>query len=236
MKTEDDKALLDHNKMTKLIKAFGLKQEEFAEELGISDRYVRTITSKNKNISISLANSISKTFDCSIESLLTVSKTTQYEKQDIGLYSINQIIRDSILNYLTQFTDRRIKIKTRLTPNLPHILLNRPYIKQVIINCLRNSYASVLTKNQPDKRIFICTRLASNQQMVEILILDNGIGITPENQANFFKPSNVTKLRNNSINASISMAIIKQHGGNMTISGKFGKGCRIYIELPVHNK
>jgi len=235
MKSEHKKTLLDHEKIAALIKASGLKQEECAEELGISDRYVRTITSKNKNINISLASNISKTFGCSIESLLTNHPTIQNIKQDIGLYSINQIINDCILNKQKQFKDKKIKIKTRLAPNLPHILLNRPYIKQVIVNCLRNSYASVLTKKQPDKRIFICTRLAPDQQMVEILILDNGIGLIPEQQANYFRSPTIAKLSNKNIDTGISISIIKQHGGNITMNSEFGKGCRIHIELPVHN-
>jgi len=235
MKSEHKTTLLDHEKIAAIIKASGLNQEECAEELGISDRYVRTITSKNKNIKISLASNISKTFGCSIESLLTNCPTIQNIKQDIGLYSINQIINDCILNHQKQFTDRRIKIKTRLTPNLPHILLNRPYIKQVIVNCLRNSYASVLTQNQPDKQIYIYTILASDQQMVEILIRDNGIGLTPEQQNNYFRSPVVAKLSNKNIDTGISISIIEQHGGNLTMNSEFGKGCHIHIKLPVHN-
>ena len=232
MENKPKKALLCHQKFAKLVSISGRTQEEIAEELDLSDRYVRTLKTKNKNISVSLANKISQIFGCSIESLLTIGQYLPDVPQDISLYSINGIILESILDHLEQFTTRNIAIKTRLTQPLPLIWLNRSYIKQVIVNCLRNSYASILTKNPPDKQIFVCTRLAPNQQKVEILLYDNGIGITPEQQANHFKKPVIAKLCNNIIEARISMAIIKQHGGNMTISGEPGKGCCVHIELP----
>jgi len=70
METESIVVKLDHNKFANFLRNSGLTQEEFAEELCISDRYVRTLISQDKNISVDLAYNISKKCGCPIESIL----------------------------------------------------------------------------------------------------------------------------------------------------------------------
>lgn len=70
MKKEKGNALLSHKKFTDIINSSGLTQEEFAEEIGISDRYVRTLIHENKKVSVDLAYKISILANCSIESIL----------------------------------------------------------------------------------------------------------------------------------------------------------------------
>ena len=43
METEESKALLNHKRFAEIVKISNFTQEEFAEEIGISDRYVRTL-------------------------------------------------------------------------------------------------------------------------------------------------------------------------------------------------
>lgn len=72
MKLRKVRALLDHKKFAEELKKLGKTQEEFAEDMGISDRYVRELKRINKNITISLAYNLSVKFQIPIEALLIV--------------------------------------------------------------------------------------------------------------------------------------------------------------------
>ena len=65
-------ALLDHKKFAEELKKLGKTQEKFAEENDISDRYVRNLETTDKNISISMAYSISQVFGVMIEDMIVL--------------------------------------------------------------------------------------------------------------------------------------------------------------------
>ena len=74
METEESKALLNNKRFAEIVKISNFTQEEFAEEIGISDRYVRTLMRENKKVSVDLAYKISILANCSIESMLIIEK------------------------------------------------------------------------------------------------------------------------------------------------------------------
>lgn len=61
---------LSHKKFSEELKKSRRTQEEFAEDVGVSDRYIRDLKKEDKNISVSLAANISRQFGISIEDLL----------------------------------------------------------------------------------------------------------------------------------------------------------------------
>lgn len=66
------KALLDHEKFNKRMEMTKLNQEDFAEEVGLSDRHVRNLKKRDINVSISVLYRISQRFDTPMEELLVV--------------------------------------------------------------------------------------------------------------------------------------------------------------------
>ena len=68
MKSKKIRALLDHKKFAEELKKLGKTQEEFAEDMDMSDRYVRILSTVDRNVSISLAYA----FGVPIEYLLLV--------------------------------------------------------------------------------------------------------------------------------------------------------------------
>mgnify|MGYP002510788967 CR=1 FL=1 len=67
-------ALLDHEKLIKAMEVSGLTQEEFAEEVGITDRHVRNLRERDTDISVSLLYKMSQVFQIPMEELLTLQE------------------------------------------------------------------------------------------------------------------------------------------------------------------
>jgi len=67
-------ALLDHEKLREEMRKQSLKQEPLAESIGISDRYLRTLCSKDTNVSTSILYKISQALNVPIDKLVIVWK------------------------------------------------------------------------------------------------------------------------------------------------------------------
>ncbi len=65
-------ALLDHKKLREEMRKQSLKQEPLAERLGISDRHLRNLRSRDTNVSASLLYDISMALQVPIDELVTV--------------------------------------------------------------------------------------------------------------------------------------------------------------------
>ena len=78
MNMQKREARLSRLKFTEELRRLGMTQEEFAEEIDISDRYVRELLTSDKNVSISLAYNISCQFGSSIEDLLVIKEDEDY--------------------------------------------------------------------------------------------------------------------------------------------------------------
>lgn len=64
-------ALLNHKRLREEIEGRALKQEALSEKLGISDRHLRNLCSKDINVSSSLLYKPSKELQVSMDELLT---------------------------------------------------------------------------------------------------------------------------------------------------------------------
>lgn len=173
-----------------------------------------------------------------LELKATVTRLTEYLQQtptaiNLSRCSLNQLIEELIPSVQAQLMSRSINLQTRLAANLPLIYLDRSSIQKVLVNCLNNSQTAILAKTQPGGQIIITTKLLTSNNTVQILLEDNGIGLTPEQQANFFMPYYTTKNTGAGIGTTICQAIIKLHGGTISADGQLGSGCCVKIELPV---
>jgi PAS domain S-box-containing protein len=80
------------------------------------------------------------------------------------------------------------------------------------------------------------------QEAVEVIVLDTGIGMTPEEQAHlftkFFRGSNpiVAESRGTGLGLVIAKAIIQAHGGAIDVQSRSGEGTRFRIMLPLDGR
>ena len=65
-------ALLDHEKLEREMEARNLRQEAFAEQIGITDRHIRNLKEKDTDVGVSLLYNISRALGTSMEELLVL--------------------------------------------------------------------------------------------------------------------------------------------------------------------
>ena len=112
--------------------------------------------------------------------------------------------------------------------HLPKIEVDPDKIEQVLLNVITNSAESL----ENIGNIEINTKLSDN--LIHIIIADDGPGIPLNIQKNIFDPFYTTKTRGTGLGLSIAYEIIKAHKGSIEFTSSFGDGCKFIIKLPIN--
>jgi len=122
--------------------------------------------------------------------------------------------------------------KADLAESLPPFFGNLQRIEQVVVNLLMNACQSL-----PDKSrgVFISTSYNAERQACVIKIRDEGVGISKENLPHITDPFFTTKRNNGGtgLGLSVSMRIIKDHGGDLEFYSSLNEGTTVYLYLPI---
>ena len=127
--------------------------------------------------------------------------------------------------------EKKIKIVRKYDTGLPAIPLDLVRMMQVFTNLYLNAIQAV----EEGGRLSIKT----NQERIEgklyvaVSIRDNGIGITPAQQATIFDPFYTTKSDGIGLGLTIVKKIIEQHKGRIQLKSKLGEYTVFSVYLPV---
>jgi C4-dicarboxylate-specific signal transduction histidine kinase len=146
---------------------------------------------------------------------------------------IHKTINNVLLLCRKQFNTKKIRIEKDYATNMPKIMTVNDQIQQVILNLLINAEEAI---SKDGGTIKVTTKVL--KQKVVIQIHDSGEGIKPEVEDRIFEPFFSTKSSKNGtgLGLSISYEVIKDHGGNIELKSKPGKGTSFLVTLPIRGK
>ncbi|MDP8235668.1 MAG: ATP-binding protein [Candidatus Erginobacter occultus] len=124
----------------------------------------------------------------------------------------------------------KITMRTELA-DLPPIRINVSQIQQLIFNLVLNA------KNAMKKGGVLKIRLKQENDNVKLTVSDNGPGIPSELVSKIFEPF-ITYSRSNSrlgtgLGLSICRDIVHNHGGEIKVRSRLGRGTSFIITLPI---
>ena len=159
--------------------------------------------------------------------LRTFSRTETGEFKAIDLHEAI----DLALNLLHNEFKGRVEI-IREYGAVPQVECQAGKINQVLVNLLMNAGQAI----PGEGKITITTRKAG--RYAEIIIEDDGEGMTPSQLEHIFEPFYTTKPvgSGTGLGLSISYAIIQDHKGTITVSSEPGEGSRFCVSLPIKHK
>jgi signal transduction histidine kinase/HAMP domain-containing protein len=104
-------------------------------------------------------------------------------------------------------------------------------ILQILVNLIRNSKHACDESLRTDKRIIL--RVSTARDLVMVSVIDNGIGIPPENLKSIFGHGFTTKKDGHGFGLHSSALAAKEMGGSLTVeSNGRGKGATFTLILP----
>lgn len=172
-----------------------------------------------------MMNAIQKIERVVIE-LLNFSRRDDYKFQSFDLHkTINEAL--SLLEY--RLEKSRIEVEKHFDERIKTCYGDSQHIEQVIVNLGLNALDAM-----PDGgKIDIFSRLNGTSFSIEIV--DSGVGIPQENLDKIFDPFFTTKDpdKGTGLGLSVSYNIIKEHGGDISVTSELNKGTKFTINLPL---
>lgn len=153
------------------------------------------------------------------------------QKPDMRPADINGVIESVLKMRRTHMKKEGIEVLADFDRSLPPLMIDVAQMQQVILNIILNAEYFMSEAHKGGKLIISTSR---QDNIVKIVIQDNGPGITAENLPNIFDPFFTTKEsgRGTGLGLSISYGIVSEHGGNIIAESRPGEGARFIIELP----
>lgn len=159
------------------------------------------------------------------------------DKKDFNLnfskIDIHDIINKAVDNFALQISRREGVINTNLTASNHEIFADQTHISNIIYNLLDN--ANKYSGEKPE--ILITTKDARDG--VEIIVKDNGIGISKEAKKHIFDrfyrvhTGNVHDVKGFGLGLSYVKTMTQAHNGHIDVISEPGKGSSFIITLPV---
>ena len=133
---------------------------------------------------------------------------------------------DTLALYDGIFAD--VTIEPLFAPEIPLVGLDPEQIRRVIINLVDNALEAMDRRG----RIVVETQRDRSNNVVRVVVADDGPGIPAAEREKLFLPYYSTKRRGSGLGLAIVRRIIAEHGGSIDVGDNVPRGTRFTIELP----
>ncbi len=162
-----------------------------------------------------------------VKNLLTFSRTTPINLQPTNL---NQVIDRALRLIQHQLDLGAIQVQPDLDPELPPVICDGAQVEQVLLALMMNA----LDAMPQGGNLWVTTKLSREDNVVRIVVRDDGCGIPPEILPRLFEPFLTTKEtgRGVGLGLAISRSILERHNGDIEVQSEIGRGTTFTVTLP----
>lgn len=163
-----------------------------------------------------------------LSELLDLSQVEAGKMQlDLQPVSVNDIITRAELSVTNAATEKNITIEKNIAQKIPDIQADAEKTVWIITNFLTNA----IRYSPANSKVTIQAR-QTDQQLLEIGVQDDGIGIDPSFQKKifdrFFRVPGIQDKKGSGLGLSISKEFVEAMGGEIGVVSELGKGTYFY--------
>ena len=144
---------------------------------------------------------------------------------------VNEILKRTFSLVENQALFQNVKTTKVLSPTLPKVMVDAIQIQQVFTNIVLNAADAMGGEGE----LTLSTRMAPDNESIEIEFTDTGCGIPHENLEKLFDPFFTTKdtSQGTGLGLAVSYGIIARHKGTIEVKSVPRKGATFIIRLPL---
>jgi C4-dicarboxylate-specific signal transduction histidine kinase len=143
----------------------------------------------------------------------------------------HQLVEDAIAMNIGAFERHGVDVERDFSA-VPLIRVDRHKVLQILINLIRNAKYALDEVHHTDKRIRISICPGADQT-VDIVVADNGIGISPENLTRIFAHGFTTREEGHGFGLHSGAIAARSMGGSLRVeSPGTGHGATFTVSLP----
>jgi CheY-like chemotaxis protein len=148
------------------------------------------------------------------------------------LYSINEVVETTLQLRIYYLKTNNIRVIKELDTELPKTMVDAAQMQQVLLNLIMNAEYE-MNKAHGSGNLTIKTETKDN--MIRILVKDDGQGILSENMNKLFHPFFTTKKvgEGTGLGLSVCHGIVAEHNGRIYVESTVGEGSTFIVELPI---
>lgn len=169
-----------------------------------------------------------------VRGLLDFARQEQYAFES---GDINPTLEQALDLVGYQLDSANIQVALNLAEDLPNVVSSRDHLKSVWLNLLVNARDAV-QELEGTRYIEITSRLGTNGDHIQVLIRDNGKGMSQAEAKHIFEPFYTTKDpgKGTGLGLATCHRIIEQHGGEINVVSTVGRGTTFIVRLPVEGE
>tara|TARA_B110000971_G_C19942354_1_gene469362 strand:+ start:63 stop:842 length:780 start_codon:yes stop_codon:yes gene_type:complete len=186
-----------------------------------TDSFVNMINSENKRLGVLVENVL--------RSALLDSEEMPFK---VNQLDVNELVRGVCRNLAIRVKKYDGKIDVDLDPQTPFMDGDSVHLTNMVYNLLDN--AIKYSPGSPMLRVKTC----SFEEQIEIEVIDNGIGISKENQKKIFDKlyrvptGNVHDVKGFGLGLNYVKVIVERHHGEIAVESELKKGSKFTIVIP----
>jgi signal transduction histidine kinase len=163
-----------------------------------------------------------------VSGLLSFSRDKSIEYKDLN---INDVLESVLTLTKHKIELQNIKLIIDLVPGIIIVRGDTNRLQQCLLNLVFNAIEAM-----PDGgELKITSKIDQPKKIIRFMLEDTGIGISKENLDHIYDPFFTTKEegQGTGLGLSIVYGVVKNHGGEVRVESKVGKGTLFTISLPV---
>jgi two-component system NtrC family sensor kinase len=169
-----------------------------------------------------------------VERILTMTRgEDEARPQDV-----NQTIQEMVEFVGQQIRQTGVELELRLGNDLPPVMISPGPMGDVWMNLLMNARDAIVHSRSSHGKITLSSGFQAEENLIEVIVADNGGGIAPEHLERVFDPFYTTKPhgKGTGLGLYICHQIINDHHGEILISSSPGEGTTVSVRLPIYRK
>jgi PAS domain S-box-containing protein len=146
------------------------------------------------------------------------------------IVNLCDLVEDSLRMNVGSFNRHGVEV-IREFEDVPLMNIEKHKILQILINLIRNAKHACQDSDRADKQLTV--RVANGAGRVKVSVIDNGIGISPENLTRIFSHGFTTRKDGHGFGLHSGALAAQEMGGSLTVHSEgLGRGATFTLELP----
>jgi two-component system, NtrC family, sensor kinase len=160
--------------------------------------------------------------------MLTFSKEREPDPRPSDLNAVAAEVIDLMASRAEELS---VELAWRPARNMPTLMFDPEALNRAILNVVTNAIDAC--EERPEARVIVSTKYDDGLKLAQVVIEDNGAGISPDDLEAIFTVFVSRKGgRGTGLGLPVTRKILEEHGGQIHVDSTVGQGSRFTLDLP----
>ncbi|MBN1201775.1 MAG: GAF domain-containing protein, partial [Anaerolineae bacterium] len=167
-----------------------------------------------------------------IDDLLDMARIESDLTLELITVNMAPLIREVVDSFSLQVREKAMTITTQVAPDIVPVRGDDKYLRQIVSNLISNA----IKYTPPEGHIWISVEPCG--EFVQVAIKDDGLGISPEDQAHVFtrffrvRTAETEAIEGTGLGLAIVKRLVEAHGGEVGLESRLGHGSTFRFTIP----